>query len=165
MFFHLPALNSSYFLSCRMGVKSNGALLGHLEAQITHRWDEARSGTVQCWDLPRHGLESDNSNDVKQEEKMQQALQAYVRGAAGEKMISSKKPPLSLQSKILSVSLLLNSRPTFSRRNGFLPKKHSGFRGKGEVLATARFWGPLLRGRSLYPSLKSRNLFTSSNTK
>ena len=129
-----------------MGVKSNGALLGHPETQITRRWDGAGSGTVQRWDLPRHGLGSDNSNDVKWGEKTQQALQAYVSGAAGEKVISSKKPPLNLPSKILSVPLLLNGRPTFSRGNGFLPKKCSGFTGKGEAWATARFWGCLLRG-------------------
>lgn len=80
-------------------------------------------------------------------------------------MISSKKPPLKLQSKILPVPLLLNSRPAFFRGNGFLPQKRSGFTGKGEVWAAARFWGFLLKGGGLYPRLKSRNLFTLSHTK
>lgn len=61
--------------------------------------------------------------------------------------------------------LLLNSRPAFSRRNGFLPNKCCSFTGKGEAQATARFGGCLLRGGGLYPSLKSRHLFTPSHAK
>lgn len=61
--------------------------------------------------------------------------------------------------------LLLNSRPAFSRGNGFLPKKCCSFTGKGEAQATARFGECLLRDGGLYPNLKSRHLFTLSHTK
>lgn len=66
-FFHRPVFSSSYFSSCRMGVKSDGALLGHPGTSITQHWDGAGSGVVQCWNLMRYGLGSDNSDEIEGE--------------------------------------------------------------------------------------------------
>lgn len=50
-----------------MGVKSNGALLGHPGTSKTQHWDGAGSRAGQCWNLSRYRLGSDNSNEIQGE--------------------------------------------------------------------------------------------------
>lgn len=110
-----------------MGVKSNGALLGHPGTSVTLHWDGDGSGAVQCWNLPRHGLGSDNSNEI-QWGKIHSKPSRLMSVEQREKIVISSKKP-SVQDTFCA--FLLECRLAFSRENGFLPKIHRGFTVKG----------------------------------
>ena len=95
------------------------------------------------------GLEVTTPVMLSRGEKSQQALQVYVSRAKGEKVISSKKPPLNLQSKIHPVPLAQQQTSILQGKcfSSQEPQRfHSEGRGAGnsQVLGVfAKGWGSL----------------------